>query len=112
MLTVFKANPVLAEMDIFVTLPDQQWQLVDSLIDYSKTILKQQPGYVGECYSPQLDGMRVTNYVQSQSDYETYSNNRSIALATKITGFFAPDTHLYEIFIVSQPTAKCRLQQT
>jgi len=69
----FKANPVLAEMDIFVTLPDQQWQLVDSLIDYSKTILKQQPGYVGECYSPQLDGMRVTNYVQwqSQSDYET-----------------------------------------
>jgi len=41
----FKANPVLAEMDIFVTLPDQQWQLVDSLIDY-KTILKQQPGYV------------------------------------------------------------------
>jgi hypothetical protein len=104
MLTVFKANPVLAEMDIFVTLPDQQWQLVDSLIEYSKTILNQQAGYVANAIHRSLDGMRVTNYVQwqSQSDYETYSNNRSIALATKITGFFAPDTHLYEIFM-SEP---------
>lgn len=104
MLTVFKANSVLAEMDIFVTLPDQQWQLVDSLIDYSKTILKQQPGYVANAIHRSLDGMRVTNYVQwqSQSDYEIYSNDRSIAIATKITGFFAPDTHLYEIFM-SEP---------
>ena len=104
MLTVFKANSVLAEMDIFVTLPDQQWQLIDSLIDYSKTILKQQPGYVANAIHRSLDGMRVTNYVQwqKQSDYETYSNNGDISLATKITGFFAPDTHLYEIFI-SEP---------
>ena len=112
MLTVFKANPVLAEMDIFVTLPDQQWLLIDSLIDYSKTILKQQPGYVANAIHRSLDGMRVTNYVQWQdrSDYETYSNNHSISLASKITGFFAPDTHLYEIFI-SEP-ADSRMQIT
>ena len=104
MLNVFKANPVLAEMDIFVTLPDQQWQLIDSLIDYSKTILKQQPGYVANAIHRSLDGTRVTNYVQwqNQSNYETYSNNGSISLASKITGFFTPDTHLYEIFI-SEP---------
>jgi len=44
MLTVFKDNPVLAELDIFVTQPDQQWLLLDNLIAYTHDILKQQPG--------------------------------------------------------------------
>ena len=80
MLTVFKANPVLAEMDIFVTLPDQQWQLVDSLIEYSKTILNQQAGYVANAIHRSLDGMRVTNYVQwqSQSDMKRIATTAAL----------------------------------
>ena len=104
MLTVFKDNPVLAELDIFVTQPDQQWLLLDSLIAYTHNIFKQQPGYIANAIHRSLDGLRVVNYVQwqSQADYEVYINNRDIALATKITGFFAPDSHLYEIFM-SEP---------
>ena len=48
MLTVFKDNPVLAELDIFVTQPDQQWLLLDSLIAYTQNILKHQPGYIAK----------------------------------------------------------------
>jgi hypothetical protein len=104
MLTVFKDNPVLAELDIFVTQPDQQWLLIDSLITYSQDILKQQPGYIANAIHRSLDGLRVVNYVQwqNQASYEAYINNRDIALATKITGFFAPDSHLYDIFM-SEP---------
>jgi heme-degrading monooxygenase HmoA len=95
MLTVFRDNPVLAELDIFVTQPDQQWLLIESLIAYTHDILKQQPGYIANAIHRSLDGLRVVNYVQwqSQANYEAYINNREIALATKITGFFTPDSH-------------------
>jgi hypothetical protein len=104
MVTIFKDNPVLTELDIFVTQPDQQWLLVDSLVAYTQNILKQQPGYIASAIHRSFDGLRVINYVQwqRQEDYEAYISNRDIALATKITGFFAPDSHLYEIFI-SEP---------
>lgn len=104
MLTVFKDNPVLPELDIFVTQPDQQWSLIDSLIAYTQDVLKQQSGYVANAIHRSLDGLRVVNYVQwqNQASYEAYINNREIALATKITGFFAPDSHLYDIFM-SEP---------
>jgi Antibiotic biosynthesis monooxygenase len=112
MLTIFKDNSVLAELDIFVTQPDQQWLLVDSLVAYTQNILKQQPGYIASAIHRSFDGFRVINYVQwqHQADYEAYISNRDIALATQITGFFAPDSHLYEIFI-SEP-ADSQLQIT
>lgn len=104
MLTVFKGNSILAELDIFVTQPDQQWLLIDSLTAYTHDILKQQSGYVANAVHRSLDGLRVVNYVQwqNQASYETYINNRDIALANRITGFFAPDSHLYDIFM-SEP---------
>lgn len=104
MLTVFKDNPVLAELDIFVTQPDQQWLLIESLIAYTHDILKHQPGYLANAIHRSLDGLRVVNYVQWQSkaNYEAYINNANIALATKISGFFTPDSHLYDIFM-SEP---------
>jgi len=56
MLTVFKDNPVLAELDIFVTQPDQQWLLLDNLIAYTHDILKQQPGYIANAIHRSLMG--------------------------------------------------------
>ncbi|MBD1918344.1 MULTISPECIES: antibiotic biosynthesis monooxygenase [Cyanophyceae] len=104
MLTVFKDNSVLAGLDIFVTQPDQQWILIDELIAYTHDILKQQSGYIANAIHRSLDGLKVVNYVQwqNQASYQAYINNRNIALATKITGFFAPDSHLYDIFM-SEP---------
>ncbi|MBW4616660.1 MAG: hypothetical protein KME21_26130 [Desmonostoc vinosum HA7617-LM4] len=104
MLTVFKDNLVLAAIDIFVTQPDQQWSLIDSLVAHTKNILKQQSGYVASAIHRSFDGLRVVNYVQwqRQADYEAYINNCDIALAAKMTGFLTPDSHLYEIFI-SEP---------
>ncbi|MBE9036190.1 antibiotic biosynthesis monooxygenase [aff. Roholtiella sp. LEGE 12411] len=110
MVTIFKDNPVLTELDIFVTQPDQQWLLVDSLVAYTQNILKQQPGYIASAIHRSFDGLRVINYVQwqRQEDYEAYISNTDVSLATQITGFFAPDSHLYEIFI-SEP-ANSQLQ--
>jgi hypothetical protein len=105
MVTIFKDNPVLAELDIFVTQPDQQWLLLDNLVAYTQNILKQQPGYIASAIHRSFDGFRVINYVQwqSQEDYQVYINNQEISLATQITGFFTPDSHLYEISI-SEPS--------
>ena len=76
MLTVFKENPVLAELDIFVTQPDQQWMLVDSLKTYTQNILKQQRGYIASAIHRSFDGFRVVNYVQwqTQADYDILTN--------------------------------------
>ncbi|BAZ69665.1 hypothetical protein NIES4106_44420 [Fischerella sp. NIES-4106] len=104
MLNIFKNNPVLAELDIFVTQPDQQWLLIDSLIDYTENILKKQIGYVASAIHRSFDGARVVHYVQwqQQADYDAYINHRDISLVMQITGFLAPDSHLYEIFM-SEP---------
>ncbi|MBW4542992.1 MAG: hypothetical protein KME25_00865 [Symplocastrum torsivum CPER-KK1] len=42
--TVAKDNSVCAQIDIFPVEPEQQQSLVDSLVDYVETVLKQQPG--------------------------------------------------------------------
>ncbi|RUT02817.1 hypothetical protein DSM106972_057370 [Dulcicalothrix desertica PCC 7102] len=112
MLTVFKDNSVLAELDIFVTQPEQQWMLVDSLITYTQNILKQQPGYIASAIHRSFDGLRVVNYVQwqTQADYDTYISNINIALATQITGFLAPDSHLYEIFMSEPADSKMQIK--
>lgn len=105
MLTVAKNNPVLAEIDIFPVEPEQQQPLVDSLIDYIKTLFKQQSGFVAAAIHRSRDGLRVVNYVQwkSQNDYETYINNTEVpSLSSQLSAFSAPNSRLYEIFI-SEP---------
>ncbi len=105
MLTVTKNKPVFAQLDIFPIQPEQQQPLVDSLIDYVKTILKQQPGFIADAIHKSRDGLRVVNYVQwkSQEDYEAYVNNSQVpSISTQLSTFPAPNSHLYEIFI-SEP---------
>jgi hypothetical protein len=72
---------------------------------------KHQPGYIASAIHRSFDGLRVVNYVQwqTQADYNTYISNIDIALATQITGFLAPDSHLYEIFMSEPADSKMQI---
>ena len=109
--TIFKNNPVLAQIDIFAIQPEQQQALVDSVIDYVNTVLKQQPGFIADAIHRSRDGERVVNYVQwkSQDDYEAYIRNSNLSLATKLSAFPTPDSHLYEIFISEPADSKMKI---
>jgi len=103
--TVAKDNSVFAQIDIFPVEPEQQQSLVDSLVDYVETVLKQQPGFVSASIHQSRDGLRVVNYIQwsSQDDYDTYINSGEVrSLSTSLSTFALPNSHLYEIFI-SEP---------
>lgn len=99
---VAKDNDVLTVIDIYSVEPSCQQQLVDSLVDYIETALKQQPGFVSASIHKSLDTVRVANYAQwkSRQDYEAFAKNSDVqSLTIKLSKFPKPDSHLYEIAI-------------
>lgn len=100
--TVAKNNDAITVIDIYSLEPVLQQDLIDSLIDYIEMVLKQQPGFVSASIHRSLDAVRVANYAQwkTQQDYEAFAKNFDVQLlATKLSGFAKPDSHLYEVAI-------------
>lgn len=102
---IAKNNDVVTVIVIFSVEPERQQELVDSIVEFVETAVKQQPGFVSASIHKSLDGIRVMNYAQwkSQEDYEAFVHNSEVqSLGAKLSEFPKPDSHLYEV-VVSVP---------
>ena len=103
--TIAKNNDLLTVIIIFAVEPEQQQELINAIAEFLETAVKQQPGFVSSSIHKSLDGVRVMNYAQwqSQADYEAFINNSQVqSQGTKLANFHLLDSHVYEV-VVSQP---------
>jgi quinol monooxygenase YgiN len=106
MVTIAKDNEVVTLINVFTVAPEDQQRLVDVLADATRTVMRNQPGFVSANIHRSLDGTRVTNYAQWRSTeaFETMLQNQEAAEhmgeAARIAERFEP--HLYEVSFVDE----------
>ena len=99
--TVAVNNEVATVIIIFTVAPEQQQELIEAIADFLDTV-KQQPGFISASIHKSIDGVKVANYAQwqSQKDFENFINNEQVqAKAAKLREFNPPDSHVYEVVI-------------
>ncbi|MGB3532968.1 MAG: antibiotic biosynthesis monooxygenase [Microcoleaceae cyanobacterium] len=95
-------NQLTTVISLYSVSPDRQSKLVDKLVYYLQTT-QQQHGFVSASIHKSLDGEKVANYMQweTQEDYEAFINNAGIQGQFEkqdLQMFGEIDTHIYEIF--------------
>ena len=106
MVTISKDNDVVTLINVFNVAPEDQQRLVDVLANATRTVMRDQPGFVSANIHRSLDGTRVTNYAQwrSREAFEAMLRNQEAAehmgAAARIAESFEP--HLYEVSFVDE----------
>ena len=92
---VNRTNGLLAEFAIFPVEQESQSELVKLVSQKIESTLKPASGFVSGTVFRSRDGLRVTSYVQWNSQDGTVATQ-------PVTNFAPPDVHLYDIF-ASEP---------
>lgn len=101
MATIAIDQDVTTVIIIFTVEPQQQQALIDAIANFLETV-KQQSGFVSANLHQSIDGVKVANYAQwqTQADYENFINHAEVqAQAAKLREFDPPDSHVYEVVI-------------
>ncbi|WP_414580802.1 antibiotic biosynthesis monooxygenase family protein [Scytonema sp. PCC 10023] len=102
---IAKNNDVITVIIIFAVEPERQQELIDTIVEFLETTVKQQPGFVSSSIHKSLDGVRVMNYAQwkTQEDYQAFINNSEVqAKGAKLSQFELLDSHIFEV-VISKP---------
>jgi quinol monooxygenase YgiN len=113
MATIAVNNEVITVIVIFSVESDRQQELIDAIAEFLE-IVKQQPGFVSANLHQSIDGVKVANYAQwqSQADYNNFINNTEVqAKAAKLSEFNPPDTHVYEVVISESKEGTPKIKQ-
>jgi hypothetical protein len=100
MVDIAKDNNVITVIVHFIVEPSRQQDLVDSIVNYLETYVKQRPGFISASLHKSVDGTRVVNYAQwqSQEDFQAFIKwSQAESLEPDIFNIFHPDGHIYEI---------------
>ena len=111
--TVAVNNEVATVIIIFTVAPEQQQELIEAIADFLDTV-KQQPGFVSASIHKSIDGVKVANYAQwqSQKDFENFINNEEVqAKSAKLREFNPPDSHVYEVVISESKESTPQIKQ-
>jgi len=102
MSTIITANSNLCTLiNVFTVSAERQQELVDVLVEVTEQIIKDLPGFVSANIHKSIDGVRVTNYVQweSQAALQNMLDNpeagKHIAKCREIAEHI--DFHLYTV---------------
>ncbi len=102
--TISKNNDVLTVIIIFTVELERQQELVETIMEFLETV-KHQPGFVSASIHKSLDGVRVMNYAQwqTQADYQAFIQNSQVqSQGAKLAEFQIHESHVYEM-AVSKP---------
>ncbi|WP_030740406.1 antibiotic biosynthesis monooxygenase [Streptomyces sp. NRRL S-31] len=61
-------RPVATLINVFTVSPDRQAELIDLLAQATEETMKRQPGFICANFHASLDGERVINYAQWESE--------------------------------------------
>ena len=113
MATLAVNNEITTVIVIFSVEPERQQELVDAIAEFVETV-KQQPGFVSANIHKSIDGTKVANYAQwqSQADYQNFIDNAEVQKkAAKLREFNPPDIHIYEIVISESKEGTPKIEQ-
>ena len=113
MATIAVNNEVITVIVIFSVESERQQELIDAIAEFSETV-KQQPGFVSANLHKSIDGVKVANYAQwqSQADYQNFINDAEAqAKAAKLREFNSPDTHIYEVVVSESKEGTPKIKQ-
>ncbi len=113
MATIAVNNEVITVIVIFSVESERQQELIDAIAKFSETV-KQQPGFVSANLHKSIDGVKVANYAQwqSQADYQNFIDNAEVqAKAAKLREFNPPDAHIYELVISESKSGTPKIKQ-
>jgi hypothetical protein len=92
---------VVTLVNVFTVPPERQQQLVDLLVEATRAVMQQLPGFVSANIHRSLDGTKVVNYAQWRrvEDFEAMlqdaSANEHMRAATQLAERVEP--HLYRV---------------
>ncbi|MDJ0735346.1 MAG: antibiotic biosynthesis monooxygenase family protein [Nostocaceae cyanobacterium] len=112
MATIAIKNEFITVIIIFSVEPERQQELIDTITEFLQ-IVKQQPGFVSANIHKSIDGVKVANYAQwqSQADYENFINNSQVQAKSAKIRAFKPDSHIYEVVISSSKAGTPKIKQ-
>jgi quinol monooxygenase YgiN len=108
MTTIVTDQDVVTLINVFAVDPERQGQLVDLLVEATRTTMNRLPGYRSANIHRSLDGTKVVNYAQwhQVADFEAMLANPAaqehMKTAAKLASSFQP--HLYEVAFTHQAT--------
>lgn len=98
--SIDKDASVATLINVFTVPPDKQQQLVDALVRATEDVMQHYRGFVSANIHASLDGQRVVNYAQWESQ-EAFQAMLADPVAqehmTAITELATADPHLYAI---------------
>ena len=99
--TLEKGNLIVTLINVHICKPEDQEQLVTLLQEGIETIYSRVPGFISASIHKSLDGVRVTNYAQyeSQKAVDAAWSDPAIPTFAKKVGLLVQsfDAHLYEV---------------
>jgi heme-degrading monooxygenase HmoA len=104
--TIAKDRQLVTLINVFEVSPEDQRELVDVLVDATKSTMRRLPGFISANIHRGLDGTRVANYAQweSREAFEAMLANREAQVhmeaATRLASF---EPALYEVAYVDGP---------
>jgi quinol monooxygenase YgiN len=61
-------SKVCTLINVFTVEPEKQQQLLDVLIEATEQVIRSLPGFISANFHKSIDGVRVTNYAQWESE--------------------------------------------
>jgi antibiotic biosynthesis monooxygenase (ABM) superfamily enzyme len=99
--TIATDQDVVTLVNVFTVSPERQQQLADLLVDATRTVMNQLPGFVSANIHCSLDGTKVVNYAQWRrvEDFQAMLGDpgaqEHLQAATRLAASVEP--HLYRV---------------
>jgi antibiotic biosynthesis monooxygenase (ABM) superfamily enzyme len=106
MATIAVDQDVVTLVNVFTVTPERQRELVDLLVEATRTVMNRLPGYVSANIHRSLDGTKVVNYAQWRrvEDFEAMLQDTAAQNHMRAAGELASsiEPHLYEVVFTDQ----------
>jgi quinol monooxygenase YgiN len=100
-IVIKKSNPVVTMVNVFTVEAEKQEALLAALRSELDTVMRKQPGFVASIIHKSIDGVRIVNYTQweSQAAFEASHRDAEYLRLREVNKdlLISADQHLYTV---------------